>query len=373
MIASGGWPVTCSSSNVPRIQSNRAESFEGLIGDWCAYNHFYIRSNGKDLTSGSCKEPEPCSTVEFVLANKVLDKDFIFIHFLDANPRDSLIDIGNKSVKVGPDGNAVNFTPKVSENENFIIVDGGSLKIYKLSVVLPVSFKETFIIVLDGSLSIEDSQFIVKTPKTSNAVLSSVIVQKKGVTRFIAVTVLDSGIGGSKGIYLSAVPFVSVEGGVFEVKGLNEATMFDICKLSHTSASSHSLFLDAKSVTPVNPISRVFLSCVSFTSCSFGRPNEDKEVLRGGLIGIVGVETSPVVLILEHVTFSSIGDVIITTSKGVVNGGALYGECLKNVLIEYCNFSGCSVSGSSYTKEGSGGALYIKDVKKLLNETDGLI
>jgi hypothetical protein len=71
-------------------------------------------------------------------------------------------------------------------------------------------------------------------------------------------------------------------------------------------------------------------------------------------------------MILENILFSSFRPPDFSKGAGVVNGGAIYGAFLHSVSIS----EGVFELSSTYL--GSGGALYIEDVKTTLKMNGGM-
>jgi hypothetical protein len=152
-----------------------------------------------------------------------------------------------------------------------------------------------------------------------------------------------------------------------------DSSVCSITNLKHSQSSSRSLFLDTQKSSLNFPITTVTLRNANFSACNYGVPLKNDDELQGGLIGVVGKEDKRITLIVENVIFENIKSVeSLINCYGVVNGGAIYGKYLNSVLVNFSSFDTCYAVVYSSDKVGvigggSGGALYIEEVKTLLS------
>jgi hypothetical protein len=337
--------------------------YDKLIGDWCEGNvEYYTNAPGAGVNdSNNCIAPgSPCLRISACIS-KSGENNYIPINVLGNDVSDTVIDI-SKSVLIRKDVtivNTVKITPASSSGRvSFInVLDKGNLKISDLTIEVSgitlnyALFKVTKV----GVLNI--FAFVFSLMGTGKVTVP-IILQEGGSTTLgssVSATVTGS-------MPLESTSFADVQGGSFQTNGIL-GLVVSIPSLTgtvvDTGGVAKPLFLNAFS-------SNVTLKYTTFTSCSYARPTKEIDTLNGGLISVVGDSNDyKTILILEGVTFNTIGPVS-GSGAGVVNGGALYGAFLHSVSISEGKFESCSAI------LGSGGALYIEDVKTTLKSNGGM-
>jgi hypothetical protein len=201
-----------------------------------------------------------------------------------------------------------------------------------------------FIDVKDGNLLIKSCKIIKGSPELKDSFIS----QSKGYTT----------IRGGLDIFINDIgscskTLVDVTGGEFQMYGNSLSVPLSIKFLKGKSSP---LFLNYHSSDDEIGFAGVFLKYVKFSYCT--STVESPSTGTGGLISVRGKTEGPIV-ILEGVEF-------LTISLNTGNGGAFYGEFLKQFWLKDSIFSECTAPS------GSGGAIYVKDVTTYLTDPNGV-
>jgi hypothetical protein len=311
--------------------------------------------NNNDCTD----DQNPCLRISECIL-KSGENNYIPINLLGNDVSDTVIDI-TKSVLIRKNatiGNPVKITPVPSlDKKSFInVLDKGNLKISGLTMEVsgnPLNYA-LFKVTKGGVLNI--FAFVFSLMGTGKVTVPIILQEGGSTTLGYSVS---TNIPGS--MPLESTSFADVKGGSFQTNGISVNVVISQLTgaVAATDGVAKPLFLNAFS-------SNVTLKYTSFGSCSYAKPTKEIDTLNGGLISVVGDSNDyKAILILESVTFSTIGPGI-STGAGVVNGGALYGAFLRSVSISEGSFTSCSASS------GSGGALYIEDVKTTLTSNGGM-
>jgi hypothetical protein len=343
--------------------------YEGLIGEWCAVNDHYISGSG--VEPGSCTSGSPCKTILYVLSeNSALS--YITVNVLADVRDDTVVEI-NRSILLQSSPTTTPFTiiavssPDKNRTSFMNVINGGSLRIRSVVLVVNWGYNYTLITVKSGSLVMEDSQFsITGTDATMTVPL---IVQEMGSTtlRLRPSTLTLNLNNQSSAINLKAVPFVQVSDGSFQMVGISDTVTIGMEMLKATVADgARSLFLEARASSAQLITRTVTLRNAVFKNCNYSRPASG--TLKGGLISVLGDNVHRIILVRENVKFEDIRFISGTSASGTpngdVNGGAIYGGFLLRVSITKGVFIKCN------TSSGSGGALYIEEVETYLQKDD---